>query len=64
MPTYEAPLAEFRFLLQEVLGYEERVSSLPGYEDATMDLVLPVLESAGVFASLRLLLQCSWRSSP
>jgi alkylation response protein AidB-like acyl-CoA dehydrogenase len=51
MPSYEVPLAEFRFLLREVLGYEERVASLPGYADATMDLVLPVLESAGVFAS-------------
>lgn len=50
MPSYEAPLTEFRFLLQEVLAYEERVASLPGCEEATMDLVMPVLESAGVFA--------------
>ncbi|MGO4327146.1 acyl-CoA dehydrogenase C-terminal domain-containing protein [Cupriavidus sp. 2TAF22] len=50
MPAYEAPLAEFRFLLQEVLAYEKRLAVLPGCEDATMDLVLPILESAGVFA--------------
>lgn len=49
--TYQAPLPEFRFLLQEVLKYEERVATLPGYSEATMDLVLPILESAGVFAS-------------
>jgi alkylation response protein AidB-like acyl-CoA dehydrogenase len=50
MPSYEAPLPEFRFLLQEVLAYEERVATLPGCEEATMDLVMPVLQSAGVFA--------------
>ncbi|ODV43928.1 hypothetical protein AWV79_13880 [Cupriavidus sp. UYMMa02A] len=50
MPSYEAPLNEFRFLLRDVLNYEARVTSLPGYEDADLDLVMPVLESAGVFA--------------
>ena len=51
MPNYTAPIPEFRFLLQEVLGYESRVSTLPGLEDATMDIVLAVLEGAGEFAS-------------
>ncbi|MES2185753.1 MAG: acyl-CoA dehydrogenase C-terminal domain-containing protein [Pseudomonadota bacterium] len=55
MPSYEAPLPEFRFLLQEVLGYEARVAALPGYGDATLDLVLPILDSAGVFAREQLL---------
>lgn len=50
MPPYEAPLAEFRFLLQEVLAYEHRVTTLPGCAEAAMDLVMPVLESAGIFA--------------
>ncbi|MDM0111401.1 acyl-CoA dehydrogenase C-terminal domain-containing protein [Variovorax sp. J22R133] len=50
MPSYDPPLAEFRFLLQEVLAYEDRVASLPGFADASMDLVMPVLESAGEFA--------------
>jgi alkylation response protein AidB-like acyl-CoA dehydrogenase len=49
MPSYEAPLPEFRFLLQEVLDYEERIATLPGCKEATMDLVMPVLQSAGVF---------------
>lgn len=49
--SYEAPLVEFRFLLQEVLGYESRVCTLPGYAEATIDLVMPILESAGTFSS-------------
>lgn len=55
MPSYEAPLPEFRFLLHEVLGYEARVADLPGYSDATLDLVLPILDSAGEFARDKLL---------
>jgi alkylation response protein AidB-like acyl-CoA dehydrogenase len=50
MPTYDAPLSEFRFLLQEVFGYERRVTALPGLGDASMDLVGAVLEGANQFS--------------
>jgi alkylation response protein AidB-like acyl-CoA dehydrogenase len=50
MPSYTPPMAEFRFLLREVLGYEEQVASLPGCADASLDLVLAVLENAGRFS--------------
>ncbi|MDB5998793.1 MAG: acyl-CoA dehydrogenase [Rhizobacter sp.] len=50
MPTYNAPIADFRFLLQEVMAYEASVASLPGLGDATMDLVCAVLEGADQFS--------------
>ena len=43
MPIYNAPLDDIRFVLHEVLNAEE-LSSLPGYEEATRDLIDPVLE--------------------
>ena len=46
MPTYKAPLDDVRFLLNEVLAVEE-LSQLPGYEEATPDLLLSVLEEGG-----------------
>ena len=45
MPSYKAPLDDYGFLL-DVLGYD-KVTGLPGYEDATTDLVMSVLEEAG-----------------
>lgn len=46
MPIYKAPLKETRFLLHEVFGYEREVASLPGYGEATPDVVDAVLEEA------------------
>jgi alkylation response protein AidB-like acyl-CoA dehydrogenase len=43
MPTYAAPLDEIRFLLGDVLNVAQ-VAELPGYEDATPDMVFTVLE--------------------
>ncbi|MDP1984099.1 MAG: acyl-CoA dehydrogenase [Sulfuritalea sp.] len=48
--TYSAPLADMRFLLQEVAGLSE-IAQLPGCEEATPDLVDAVLEEAGKFAA-------------
>jgi alkylation response protein AidB-like acyl-CoA dehydrogenase len=42
MPTYKAPLDDIRFILEDVLDVEQ-LSKLPGYEDATPDLLLSVL---------------------
>jgi alkylation response protein AidB-like acyl-CoA dehydrogenase len=43
MPTYKAPLDDIRFLLTELLDIEQ-ISRLPGYEEATPDVLLAVLE--------------------
>lgn len=50
MPHYTTPLAEFRFLLQEVFDYEQAVTTLPDLQDASLDVVLPALEAAGEFS--------------
>ena len=43
MTTYKAPLREYRFVLRELFDVGE-LAKLPGYEDATPDLLEPVLE--------------------
>lgn len=50
MSGYDAPIREIRFLLEDVCGYEERTAALPGFEDATLDLVMAVLDGAASFA--------------
>lgn len=45
MPTYKAPLENIRFVLNEVLGVE-KLSTLPGFEQATPDLIDQILEGA------------------
>lgn len=45
MPVYKAPLEDVRFVLDEIVGAEKLVE-LPGYEDASPDLVSQVLEEA------------------
>jgi alkylation response protein AidB-like acyl-CoA dehydrogenase len=44
--TYTAPLADIRFALREVAGQSE-VAALPGYENATEDMIDAVLDEAG-----------------
>ncbi len=43
MPIYKAPLQDIRFVLHDVLG-AEKLSELPGYEEATRDLVDSIIE--------------------
>jgi alkylation response protein AidB-like acyl-CoA dehydrogenase len=47
--SYAAPLADMRFVLEEVAGLEE-VARLPGYEAASPDLVEAILGEAGKLA--------------
>ena len=49
MSDYNAPLEDMRFVLTELAGLPE-IAALPGYEDATPDLVDAVLEEAGRLA--------------
>ncbi len=50
MVPYAAPIDDMRFVLNRLIGLD-RISALPGYEDATPDLVDAVLEEAGKLAS-------------
>ncbi len=48
--SYQAPLKDMRFVLNELAGLAE-VAKLPGYQDATPDTVDAILEEASKFAS-------------
>ena len=47
--SYSAPTKQMQFLLDHVVGMAD-VAALPGYEDATPDIVAAILEEAGKFA--------------
>ncbi|MPZ11078.1 MAG: acyl-CoA dehydrogenase [Kiloniellaceae bacterium] len=47
--TYQAPISEMRFVLDAIAELPE-ISRLPGYEEATADLVAAILEEAGKLA--------------
>ena len=47
--TYAAPLADMRFVLEEVAGLDG-IAQLPGYEPASPDLVEAILGEAGKLA--------------
>lgn len=49
MSQYVAPVQEMKFVLKELADYD-RVSRLPGYEEATPELADSVLEEAAKFA--------------
>ena len=47
MPTYNAPLRDMRFVAHEVFAVADTLTALPGYEDASADLIDAVLEECG-----------------
>ncbi len=50
MPDYQAPVKDMLFVLNELTGLDQ-IAGLPGFEEATPDLVAAVLEEAAQFAS-------------
>src|SRR5919206_4989043 len=50
MSTYQAPLKDMKFVLNELAALAE-VAKLPGYEEATPDTVDAILEEAAKFAA-------------
>ncbi|MBT5916968.1 MAG: acyl-CoA dehydrogenase, partial [Alphaproteobacteria bacterium] len=50
MSDYQAPLRDMRFVLDEIASFDV-LSALPGYEEATPDLVDAVLDEANKLAS-------------
>ena len=50
MSTYRAPLAEIKFVLNDVAGLAQ-VATLPGFEESTPDIVAAILEEASRFAT-------------
>ena len=50
MSTYQAPLAEIRFVMTELAGLDA-VAKLPGFEEATPDVVAAILEEGAKFAT-------------
>ena len=50
MSAYAAPLKDMKFVLNELAGLGE-IAKLPGYQEATPDVVDAILEEASKFAS-------------
>lgn len=55
MVSYKAPLDDIRFVLYELLDYNGTIAVLPGYEEATGDVVDAVLDEAARFCETELL---------
>jgi butyryl-CoA dehydrogenase len=55
MISYRAPLDDIRFVLYDLLSYEDTVAGLPCYKEATRDMVDAVLDEAARFCENKLL---------
>ncbi len=50
MSEFSAPLRDMQFVIEELIGLDE-INTLPGFEDATPDVVSAILEEAGKLGS-------------
>jgi alkylation response protein AidB-like acyl-CoA dehydrogenase len=48
MPTYKAPVREYKFLLRDVLNVE-KYQNLPGFADAPIDMIEQIIEEGAKF---------------
>ncbi|CAN5340582.1 acyl-CoA dehydrogenase C-terminal domain-containing protein [soil metagenome] len=51
MWTYEPPLRDMQFVVEELIGAPTRWSSMPAFEDVDVDTARRIVEEAGKFAS-------------
>ena len=49
MPDYKAPVRDIRFVINEVLESEKLYQTLPGFEEATEDLMNAIVEEGARF---------------
>lgn len=50
MPSYQAPIRDMRFVMDEMLDYPTHYARLPGGDDASPDVVSAILEEGSRFA--------------
>jgi alkylation response protein AidB-like acyl-CoA dehydrogenase len=50
MPDYKAPVRDINFVINELLGSEALYQTLPGFEEATADLMSAIIEEGAKFA--------------
>ena len=50
MPAYKAPLRDISFVMNELLESEKLYQTLPGYEEATADLMNAIVEEGAKFS--------------
>ncbi len=50
MPDYKAPVRDINFVINEVLESEKLYKTLPGYEEATAELMSAIVEEGAKFA--------------
>ena len=50
MPEYKAPVRDMKFVINELLESEKIHQSLPGYEEATEDLINAIVDEGAKFA--------------
>jgi hypothetical protein len=55
MLTYKAPIADIKFLLEDVFGYYKHFAKYPEFEDATPDLVDAIFQECAKFCENELL---------
>ncbi|WP_262693790.1 acyl-CoA dehydrogenase C-terminal domain-containing protein [Kordiimonas aquimaris] len=49
MPTYSAPVKEMNFILNDVLNVSQYAGEMPGYDEASPDLIAAILEEGAKF---------------